>query len=164
WRRAAVTRLLTSVGAAMLVLTTLVGADATDLVRALAGDWSQSAQAAAPGQAALAWGNNGAGELGRGDAGGWSAAPDLVAAVGSPLAVAGGGEHTLILQGDGTVWTAGANQFGQLGDGGTVDASVPAPVPGLSRIVAVAAGELHSLALRSDGSVWSWGRNSRGQL
>ena len=71
----------------------------------------------------------------------------------------GGGEHSLALKSDGTVWAWGANNAGQLGDGTTTGRLAPVKVPGLTNIVAVAAGSQHSLALRGDGTVWAWGHN-----
>jgi hypothetical protein len=82
--------------------------------------------------------------------------------------LAAGGEHSMALAFDGTVWTFGRNQNGQLGDGTFAAAAYqrtsPAPVAGLTQVIAVAAGYCHSVALRSDGTVWSWGCNNAGQL
>ncbi|WP_369406342.1 RCC1 domain-containing protein, partial [Archangium violaceum] len=78
--------------------------------------------------------------------------------------LAAGGDHSLVVRPDGTVWAAGRNSFGQLGDGSTSSRPWPVQVQGLSGVVAVAAGYGHSLAVRSDGTVWSWGYNSEGQL
>ena len=84
------------------------------------------------------------------------------------LAAAGG--FAMALRTDGTVWTWGENQSGQLGDGTTVFRATPAPIPGLTGIVAVEAGSdylapaAHALALKSDGTVWAWGANGSGQL
>ena len=73
--------------------------------------------------------------------------------------------HTVFIKNDGTVWTWGKNDNGQLGDGTTTQRTSPVQVPGLSGIVAVAAGDAHTVALRgSDGTVWTWGKNDNGQL
>ncbi|MEO5368038.1 MAG: FecR domain-containing protein, partial [Magnetococcus sp. WYHC-3] len=64
----------------------------------------------------------------------------------------------------GCVWAWGRNQYGQLGDGTTVNKSTPVQVAGLSGVTAVAAGKHHTVALKSDGSVWAWGNNRSGQL
>jgi alpha-tubulin suppressor-like RCC1 family protein len=79
-------------------------------------------------------------------------------------AVAGGGEHSLALKVDGTVWAWGLNASGQLGDGARTSRATPAQVSGLNEVTAIAAGYYHSLALRRDGMVWSWGSNEFGQL
>lgn len=79
-------------------------------------------------------------------------------------AVAAGTEHALALKEDGSVWSWGKNQYGQLGDGTTTTRLSPVAVSGLTDVVAVAAGGYHSLALKADGTVWSWGRNDSGQI
>lgn len=78
--------------------------------------------------------------------------------------VAGGTDHTLDLKQDGTVWAWGNNDYGQLGDGTTLDRYTPVQVQGLDSVVAISAGSGFSLALKSDGTVWAWGGNWNGQL
>jgi hypothetical protein len=78
--------------------------------------------------------------------------------------IAGGGNHSLALANDGTVWAWGQNLFGQLGDGTNADRSTPVQVPNLSGATAVAAGTAHSLALKANGTVLAWGSNAFGQL
>ncbi len=91
---------------------------------------------------------------------------------GGHLQIAGGKEegtgdsHTVDLRADGTVWCAGANSHGQLGNQSTaaltthsfaqVSDSSQTPISG---IVSVAAGLGCSFALRSDGLVYAWGAN-----
>jgi alpha-tubulin suppressor-like RCC1 family protein len=75
------------------------------------------------------------------------------------------GDHTLILQGDGTVNSVGKDNSGQLGDDASLtNQPLLVTVAGLNNIVAIAAGDFHSLALRHDGVVLSWGQDSSGQL
>ena len=57
----------------------------------------------------------------------------------------------------GSVWACGANTWGQLGTGDTMERKVPCLVRGLGGVVQVAAGRNVSLALRGDGTVWTWG-------
>lgn len=64
----------------------------------------------------------------------------------------------------GNVLCWGSNEFGQLGDGSTLNRSVPVRVRGLSSVQAIAAGELHTCALTSSGDVQCWGNNDSGQL
>ncbi|MDQ0059947.1 RCC1 domain-containing protein [Paenibacillus harenae] len=77
--------------------------------------------------------------------------------------VAGGTDHTLDLKQDGTVWAWGNNEYGQLGDGTTIDRYTPVQVQGLDSVVAISAGSGFSMALKSDGTVWAWGGNWNGQ-
>lgn len=79
------------------------------------------------------------------------------------ISVVAGGQHSLALRADGTVWAWGQNDFGQLGDGTTVPRPTPFQLP-LTDIVAIAAGNKFSLALTENGTVWSWGENTHGQL
>jgi alpha-tubulin suppressor-like RCC1 family protein len=78
--------------------------------------------------------------------------------------VAAGGNHTLALKADGTVWSWGANGLGQLGDDTTDSRDTPVQVIGLTDVVAIAAGHTHSLAAKRDGTVWAWGNNGNRQL
>jgi alpha-tubulin suppressor-like RCC1 family protein len=64
----------------------------------------------------------------------------------------------------GSVWAAGHNTDGQLGNGSTADDFSPAPVPALTGIIQVSAGAHDTLAVRSDGTVWAWGSNLYGEL
>lgn len=98
-------------------------------------------------------------------------------------AVTAGNGHSVALREDGTVWTWGANEFGQLGDGSLDTSPVAVQVKSrevqdiegmnyviyesgehLEGIIQVAAGEFHSVALKKDGTVWTWGCNWYGQL
>jgi len=64
----------------------------------------------------------------------------------------------------GTLVGMGWNHQSQVGDGTTVDRSVPVPVMNLTGVRGVAGGEMFSLALKTDGTVWSWGSNTNGYL
>ena len=75
------------------------------------------------------------------------------------------GSATVAVQRDGSLWTWGANEVGQLGIGSTStisQTSVPQQI-GLG-YVAVAAGLNFCMALKDDGTLWSWGYNPSGQL
>ncbi len=75
-----------------------------------------------------------------------------------------GNFHTVALKDDGTVWTWGWNDCGQLGDGTTSDSSTPVQVFGLGEVKAIACGVHNTYALKEDGTVWAWGNNGQGQL
>ncbi len=74
------------------------------------------------------------------------------------VAVASDSFHTLVLHSDGTVSGWGNNRSGELGDGTTVDRTIPTTVQGLKGVTAIAVGSSFSLAQRNDGSVWEWGK------
>lgn len=98
-------------------------------------------------------------------------------------AIAAGYLSAYALAQDGTVWSWGHNDFGQLGWGelsnapsiyriqaehaqGVTFPKWPAAdkVRNLSNVVAIASKGLTAYALRGDGTVWAWGANDLGQL
>ena len=78
-------------------------------------------------------------------------------------AVAAGDKHSMVLKQDGSVWTAGENIHGQLGDGSTIRRRIFVKVVSAG-VTAVAAGDSYSMVLKQDGSVWATGSNSNGKL
>ncbi|MCM1440012.1 MAG: hypothetical protein NC131_12545, partial [Roseburia sp.] len=101
--------------------------------------------------------------------------PEGVSTAGTMASsVVTGREFSAALRSDGTVWTWGLNNVGQLGDGTTITRTVPTQVqiapetPGkieyLTDIVAIAAGEKHLVMLNSRGQVFTTGDNTYGQL
>ena len=94
--------------------------------------------------------------------------PQQVTLISDVIGMAAGFHHTIVVTGDGRVWTWGRNNYGQLGLGSTDDAAgghpTPTVVTGLADIVAVAAGDYYSMALERDGAVWAWGYNADGQV
>ncbi|MCP4500176.1 MAG: hypothetical protein GY822_09475 [Deltaproteobacteria bacterium] len=81
-----------------------------------------------------------------------------------PLQVSAGETHACALLLNGVVRCWGANFFGQLGNGGNANSSLPVDVVGITNAVAISAGGDHSCALLSDGTAKCWGRNQSGQL
>jgi len=78
------------------------------------------------------------------------------------IAVSAGGEHTLALGDDGSLWAWGWNALGELGDGTVDDKKRPVLIG--NGYSAISAGYVHSVALKADGTLWTWGRNNYGQL
>ena len=78
--------------------------------------------------------------------------------------ISAGAYHSLALTEDGTVWSWGANWYGQLGNASTEESAFPVQVIGLVDIVDISAGEYYNMALSIDGTLWAWGDNSCGQL
>jgi alpha-tubulin suppressor-like RCC1 family protein len=115
-----------------------------------------------------AWGGNAYGQLGDGTFR-ERPVPVPIGGINVPgvLGIAVGGEFAMVLGTDGTLWTWGENNYGELGNGSTLIGNVTQPreVRGLeSGIVQIAAGGLFALARQSDGSVWAWGQNGAGEL
>ena len=76
-----------------------------------------------------------------------------------------GGDHTLILKNDGTLWGCGRNDFGQLGLGDTTNRyNFTEITANANDIKSVYCGGYHTLILKNDGTLWSTGYNSHGQL
>lgn len=69
-------------------------------------------------------------------------------------------DSVIALKNDGTVWTWGRNDMGQIGDGTESQQdfrSTPVQVKGISNAADIAAGEGFRVVLRMDGTVWAWG-------
>lgn len=69
-----------------------------------------------------------------------------------------------VLAQDGRVLCWGNNEFGQLGDGTTIDRPAAAPVSGNLQFVQIGLGYLHACGLTIQGVAVCWGRNASGQL
>ncbi len=78
--------------------------------------------------------------------------------------IAARGDHSLGIKSDGTLWAWGINNYGQLGDGTTINSNIPVQVGTATDWVGIAAGQLHSLGLKADGTAWAWGINTSGEL
>jgi len=111
----------------------------------------------------VAWGHNGAGQLGDGTFTN-SSTPVVVNGLSNVIAIAAGTYHSVALLANGTVVAWGDNYFGQLGNGSFTTCGTPVAVYGLTGVTAIAAGDSHTIALRSTGSAYTWGSNSNGQL
>ena len=78
--------------------------------------------------------------------------------------IGGGQTHTLAVKTDGTLWSWGNNDYGQLGDGSSVSVATPVRIGSDTNWVSVAAGSIFSVGLKNNGSLWAWGYNGYGQL
>jgi alpha-tubulin suppressor-like RCC1 family protein len=80
--------------------------------------------------------------------------------------VACGQLHTATIKADGSLWTWGWNNRGQLGlgdYGANAGRLVPTRVDEDADWESVAAGDSHNVAIKTDGSLWAWGFNQYGQ-
>ncbi len=110
------------------------------------------------------WGLNDYGQLGDGSTVTRSLPAPVNGLSGVTQLSSGVGNHICAVISGGQVRCWGLNDFGQLGNGSTVNSLVPAAVSGLTDAVQVSTGEWSSCARRSNGRVVCWGRNGFGQL
>ncbi|MCV5003639.1 hypothetical protein OFM39_28705, partial [Escherichia coli] len=68
----------------------------------------------------------------------------------------------LILKINNTLWTTGANTYGQLSTGNTSNANQFTQIT--DKVSLINAGAQHSVMMKSDGSFWAAGYNNYGQL
>jgi alpha-tubulin suppressor-like RCC1 family protein len=70
--------------------------------------------------------------------------------------------HTVAITSDGKLWVWRNNEYGQLGDGTTVNRLYPAWI--MDNVIDVVAGDAYTMAIKHDGTLWAWGSNENGQL
>jgi alpha-tubulin suppressor-like RCC1 family protein len=74
--------------------------------------------------------------------------------------VSAGQDHSLIIDPDGHVWSAGRNDYGQLGLTGAYNRNQFNMIPDLPLIKSISGKYAHNLLLDENGQVWSFGVNS----
>ena len=72
--------------------------------------------------------------------------------------------HACALNEQGAAFCWGENDFGQLGDGTSIDSANPVRVAGGLIFESIATGGLHTCALTRDGDAYCWGSGRAGQL
>lgn len=111
------------------------------------------------------WGYNGSyGKLGLGNTTYAFSSPQQVGSLTTWTKVVGGQIHAFALKTDGTLWSWGGNNYGQLGLGNTTYYSSPKQIGALTNWASITGGKFCSLAVKTDGTLWAWGRNDFGQL
>jgi alpha-tubulin suppressor-like RCC1 family protein len=152
--------------------TTTARAGATQVGSAT--DWTQVAaggnatcglRGTVAGGTAWCWGGNWTGELGDGTTTN-SQVPVQVGAATDWTAITAGTHFACGIRGAGapsTLWCWGYGQNGQLGNGGTANASTPQQVAGTGWSE-VSAGVAHACAVHVDGTLVCWGVGGSGQL
>jgi hypothetical protein len=111
-----------------------------------------------------AWGNNTFGQHGNGTTTATNSPVRIGTGTTWKAVVAGGSGISFALKSDGTLWAAGRNFFGNLGNGNKTQQTSFIQIGTGTTWTAVRLGNGHTLAIKSDGTMWSWGDNSNGQL
>ena len=118
-----------------------------------------------------AWGANEFGQCGINDSIDRLTPSTTLITGGEWKSIAGGGYHSAGIKLNGTLWTWGLNDFGQLGinesGGGPNFNNRSTPVTTLlggTNWKSVKCGFKHTIATKTDGTLWLWGNNENGQL
>ena len=82
------------------------------------------------------------------------------------LGLSEGNQFTLLLLSDGSVYSFGENEEGELGLGEIAlqSTNIPTLIPSLANVKQIAAGSTDAVALSNDGLVFAWGKNDYGQV
>jgi alpha-tubulin suppressor-like RCC1 family protein len=78
--------------------------------------------------------------------------------------VSAGRKHSNAIKTDGTLWSWGKNDSGELGDATNNSSNTQVQESTKSLWLSSSAGENHTLAIKNDGTLWAWGNNYYGQL
>ena len=123
--------------------------------------------------ALFTWGSGFNGRLGNNASSGRRSSPIQVGTSISWISVSAGRSHTVAIKrgsgsaappGTGTLFAWGANQYGQLGAGDTINRSDPTIASSLTYTI-VSAGEHHNAALSASSvNLYTWGRGGSGRL
>ena len=73
-------------------------------------------------------------------------------------------DYYIALKTNGTLWSWGRNDYGQLGLGDTTQRNSPVQIGVVTTWSKIASGSATSHAIRSDGTLWGWGYNGDGRI
>ncbi len=115
----------------------------------------------------MCWGSNRYGQMGNNSLTLHPFALAVTNLAGSVSAVNAGAYHTCAIITGGTIQCWGLNSSGQLGNGTTINSSIPVTISGLAGVTQIAAGYAYTCALingGATGTVECWGNDTFGQL
>ena len=107
------------------------------------------------------WGSNDVGQLGQGNRTPYSSPVQVPGTTWSSVKTSSGERYTLATKTDGTLWSWGIGQYGELGLNDRSYRSSPSQVPGTTWSF-IDISEYIAYATKTDGTLWAWGRNSYG--
>jgi len=112
-----------------------------------------------------AWGSNAQGKLGIGSTANACIPTREFCSATDWVKVSSGIEHTAAVKSNGSIWTWGRNNNGELGIGTTANSCSPVrEICSATDWSFVAPGKNFTLGLKSNGTLWGWGNNSYGGL
>ena len=129
----------------------------------LASEWSYDANDP---HKLFSWGRGNYGTLGLNSQASRSS-PTQVGTNSNWLSISDGKEslHTIGSKTDGTLWSWGYGNQGELGDNKTYDQiSSPVQIPGTTWSSNISTGENFCMATKTDGTLWGWGKNPDGAV
>ena len=136
------------------------------------GDWKQVCYTKGVSGAAIrsdgtlwAWGNNQSGTIGQNDTSiPYFSSPKQIGSDTTWKYVNTAGTWMMAMKTDGSLWSWGKNNTGQLGHNEqNVHRSSPTQIPGTTW-KSVASNQYGNIAVKTDGTAWAWGWNEMGQL
>jgi alpha-tubulin suppressor-like RCC1 family protein len=111
------------------------------------------------------WGYNVSGQLGNNSRTNTSSPVQTICQGTNWKQLSFGHYHSAAVKTDGTLWTWGANDYGQLGDNTTIDKSSPIQTIATgTNWKQVSCGYGFAAGIKTDGTLWLWGDNTSGQL
>jgi len=111
------------------------------------------------------WGLNTTGQLGDGTTTNRSSPGTTVGGAATWTQISAVNGLTAAIKSDGTLWTWGGNNFGQLGTGNTTSRSSPGTTAGGgTNWKQVSTGAITTAAVKTDGTLWTWGYDGYGFL
>jgi alpha-tubulin suppressor-like RCC1 family protein len=113
-----------------------------------------------------AWGYNNFGQLGQGNTTNRSS-PVQVGALTDWATLSntsGSLSSAAAIKTDGTLWSWGRNNNGQLGLGNTTNYSSPKQVGALTNWASISITQTQTAAVKTDGTLWTWGLGTNGAL
>jgi alpha-tubulin suppressor-like RCC1 family protein len=111
------------------------------------------------------WGRGTNGQLGTNDTTDRSTPVTTFAGGTNWKQVSCGSNYTSAIKTDGTLWTWGRGNDGELGNNNTTQRNTPVTTfAGGTNWKQVSGGGFYAAAIKTDGTLWTWGRGSSGQL
>lgn len=110
------------------------------------------------------WGSNEQGQLSRGPIGGIYKEPGISAGLSRITDVKAGEGFSVFLKEDGSVYSSGINDKGQLGLGNNENTGLAKKINDFDNIKMIDVGSSHVITLKRDSTVYLWGENNKGQV